>query len=64
MVPTTPSKQAIINQIAIHETDVFGSKAYHCKCLTCGWQSKRKNTEKQAIKDAGKHAECQKVRQS
>lgn len=41
--------------VAIIETEVFGVKAYHCKCLKCGWESKRKNSEESAIDLGRKH---------
>ena len=52
--------------VAIVETDVFGAKAYHCKCLNCKWTSKRKDREAQAVKLAKKHycqdkLECRRI---
>jgi len=43
----------------IVETDVFGSKAYHAKCMEpgCEWQSKRYDKIKQAHTAAQQHAE-------
>ena len=43
----------------IVETDVYGTKAYHAKCLEpgCDWQSKRYDRIKQAQTEAHKHAE-------
>lgn len=47
-------------RVAIVETDVYGVKAYHCRCLECGWESKRKDREKQAVEDSKKHYPCPK----
>jgi len=44
-------------KVAIVETSVFGVKAYHCKCLTCGWKSKPRDTESQAV-TVGKAHRC------
>jgi len=44
-----------IIKVGIIESDVFGVKAFHCKCFKCGWQSKRKDREKQAVEIAKKH---------
>jgi hypothetical protein len=45
-------------RVAIVETDVYGVKAYHARCLECGWESKRKDREVQAVADAKKHYPC------
>jgi len=44
---------------AIYSTDVYGSTAYHAKCLEpgCGWESKRYDSIKLAQNAAKKHAE-------
>lgn len=47
-------------RLAIVETDVYGVKAYHARCLECGWESRRKDYENQAITDAKKHYPCPK----
>lgn len=41
--------------VAIIETDVFGAKAYHCRCLDCGWTSKRYDAESRAVHFARRH---------
>ena len=42
----------------IYQTDVFGAKAYHAKCMepNCDWESKRFDRIKQAQAAAEKHA--------
>jgi len=42
----------------IYQTDVFGAKAYHAKCMepNCDWESKRFDKIKQAQAAAEKHA--------
>jgi len=42
-------------KVAIVETDVFGVKAYHAKCLGCGWMTKRFNRQNTAVKHARDH---------
>lgn len=49
------AKLRVVCSVAIIETDVFGCKAYHVKCLTCLQEYRRKNTEQQAVKDAKDH---------
>lgn len=41
-------------KVAIVETNV-GVKAWHARCLDCGWESKRKDREPQAVKLAKSH---------
>ena len=46
-------------KLGIVQTDVYGTSAYHAKCLEpgCGWESKRYDRIKQAQAAAQKHAE-------
>ena len=44
----------------IIETNVFGCKAYHFRCLTCGVQSKRHDRQSHAVNQAKKH-QCRKL---
>ena len=43
----------------IYQTDVFGAKAYHAKCMepNCDWESRRYDRIKQAQDSAKKHAQ-------
>jgi hypothetical protein len=43
--------------VAVVETNVFGAKAYHCRCLNkdCRWESKRYDKENQAVNKAQHH---------
>jgi len=44
-------------KIAIIETDVYGVKAWHCRCMEagCGWESKRQDRQSIAKTMATKH---------
>lgn len=42
-------------EVGIFETDVLGAKAYHARCLKCGWQCKRYDREAAAVHLAKKH---------
>lgn len=50
VVPTTGTIK-----VAVVETDVLGVLAWHCKCLTCGWQSERKSRNATAVRHASAH---------
>jgi hypothetical protein len=52
-------KENGIIAVAIIETDVYGAKAYHAHCLTCGWECKRKDKEDSALR-IGKNHRCKK----
>lgn len=56
---TEPVVEQRMARSTIVETDVFGVKAYHTKCLEpgCKFESKRFSTVKQAQEAAKKHAE-------
>lgn len=41
--------------IAVVQTEIYGVKAWHIKCLKCGTIGKRKDTESEAIKNAKAH---------
>ena len=44
-----------VTRVGVYETSVFGVKAYHTRCLECGKETKRRDKESQAVKDAKKH---------
>lgn len=50
-------------KVAIYETDVYGVKAYHAKCLECGWETKRFSKQSTAVRHGEGHG-CQKGRKS
>lgn len=52
---------AVQTVVAIHETDVCGVKAYHARCVTCGWETRRYDREKTAVKHARAHR-CESTR--
>jgi hypothetical protein len=60
-------KQGVVastaTKVGIYETDVLGVKAYHARCLECGWQTKRFDREKTAVAAARTHgAEHQRIK--
>ena len=52
-------EQSNSSKTGIYQTDVYGTSAYHAKCLepNCDWESKRYDTIKQAQHAVKKHAE-------
>jgi hypothetical protein len=53
------NKTTIVNVV---ESDVFGVKAYHCRCQSCGWVSNRVDRESTAIARAHGHVCARPVR--
>ena len=41
--------------VAICETEVYGVKAWHCRCLCCGLESQRYDRHSQAMEWAKRH---------
>lgn len=46
-------------KVAVIETDVYGANGYHTRCLDCGAETKRRDREAAAVRDAKKHT-CKK----
>lgn len=44
-------------RVAVLETEVFGVKAWHFKCLTCGMQSARQSPQRK-VEAAAKAHRC------
>lgn len=44
-----------ITPVAIVETDVYGCKAYHFRCLICGEEGKRQDRNAAAVRQAKAH---------
>jgi len=56
---TTQTGEEKMKKAAIVETSVFGVKAWHFRCLECGKEGKRRDSEREAVALAKKHgAKC------
>ncbi len=42
-------------KVGIFETDAYGAKAYHAKCLNCDWETRRFDHQETALAWAKRH---------